>query len=365
MNNLSSVVTKLTGKSVFNTEYYSANSFFNIYIKYFNSIVNGFNSNPTSLNKHIKRNFNFGYFEDLSFGGKAFINEETDFVYLNCGTIVYIHDLFLKLLANPTVFPEIGTPSINDYIIHKEPEINNGENQIIFHNGPSDSLRQDLALFLSHLALTYVTLHELGHHYNGHMLYLNTVLNENSLDMDNNSSTLNPLDYQTLEMDADAFAATTSINFIFFNLPEYQKNLFPPSLIQIIKESDILKYWIFSIHSLFCFLNKNNFNAENFADKKYLPLRIRQFLNFDIAYTTLASIIGDNLPRKDYEFLLQNTVVYTEEKFNQTFEKNMDELDLLSSTSTTVLNHVTKINDHWKNSIKPKLEKFSRATLAE
>jgi len=347
------------GKSIFHIDDYSERSYYTIY-KNMAQIM--YNSTPMIGDNN--RNLVFGYLESSSVNASAFIYKNNDYIFINCGTIVKIHDTFNKLLSNPRVFSEVGKPKYSDYRYHIDPVINNGENQTVFYNGPSDETRRDLAFLMSYFAVLYVILHEMGHHLNGHL----QLLNENSvetLEMTEEGEVLEKisiLDYQTLEMDADAFATSTST--VHFHSLIENLDTFPfPALVPQLGKKNMYRYWLFSILCLYRILGNDNINEINLYDSKYFPYRLRQALSSRIPISVLEHL-GDKEGAELYASLIDKMFHYAEDMYNITFETETDTSDVLVASTDMVAEHSKIVHDNWLN-IKPRLMKYARAILAE
>ena len=324
--------------------------------------MDSFSSNKTLI-KENTRDFIFGYLENDSLGGSAFAYENTDYIYLNCGSILKIHDLFLKLLSNPQVFPKIGNFKYSDFTYHKEPIYNNGEEQMVFYNGSSDKTRNDLALQLAYFAVLYIILHEIGHHFNGHVLLLSSNNLSFSMEMTGEQSNIDNLERQTLEMDADSFATSNALGFVK-NFMENPESLYFSDHSSAIKHSDILKYWIFSIHCLYLLQNQQfKYDPTKLKSSFHFPARLRQLLNHDITFYVV-NLRGYSISKEEYNSLLSEITSYSEEMFFLTFDIKETSEDTLNSINDSVLNQSNRVHEHW-NKLKPLLLEHARSKLAD
>ncbi|MGO4184339.1 hypothetical protein AB4Z17_24475 [Paenibacillus sp. TAF43_2] len=347
------------GKSIFYTDDYSERSYYTIY-KNMAQIM--YDKTPKIGNND--RKLVFGYLESDAVNASAFIYKKNDYIFINCGTIVKIHDTFNKLLSNPRVFSEVGKPKYSDYRYHYDPVINNGENQTVFFNGPTDEKRRDLAFLMSYFAILYVIQHEMGHHLNGHLQLLNESDVE-TLEMTEERKTLEKisiLDYQTLEMDADAFATsafTAHLHSMLENL-----DTFPfPALVPQLSKKNMYSYWLFSVHCLYRVLGNIKIDETNLYTSRYFPYRVRQALSSRIPISVLVHL-GDKEGAELYASLIDKMFRYTEEMYNITFETQTDFSDVIVTSTDKVAEHSKNVHDNWHN-IKPRLMNYARAILAD
>lgn len=138
--------------------------------------------------------------------------------------------------------------------------------------------RQIIAVFIFSVATHFVISHEFAHLYCGHCDFLNVINNKNiPLNFSVSSKIgINYLDYQTLEMNADALAMCRTIDFVLYK-PYHNK-----AVIKLIHDKCI------SIDLLLCAMNITFFVLRNFmppifdvhfADQKHHPAFLRQIMN--------------------------------------------------------------------------------------
>lgn len=230
---------------------------------------------------------------------------------------------------------------------------------------------------MHHISCRLIIYHELGHIFNGHLDYYNSLsMNQQklSLFMDSRQNQLLPLESQVLEMDADAFAATRligqytyspnikSINDIETTLLKNQLH----ALLLVIISSCIT----FSIMGL-------GYKREsvNHLESKYLPLRTRQdyyvrcVLN---AYKVLNNVDLDaDLELLDIKFYRE--VLYNIEQYVNLYhrealgfqEKEIDSSNNRNEMDTALIRHSDFLETFWKNEMRDKLSPFAYFHLAE
>lgn len=139
--------------------------------------------------------------------------------------------------------------------------------------------RQIIAVFIFSVASHFVVSHEFAHLYCGHCDFLNKINNKNiPLNLSVSSKIeINYLDYQTLEMNADALAMCRTIDFVLYK-PYHSK-----VIIELIHDKGI------AIDLLLCAMNITFFVLRNFMppifdihfeDQKHHPAFLRQIMTF-------------------------------------------------------------------------------------
>jgi len=294
----------------------------------------------------FKRRFEFRYLNKEQFDAFAHIKRfNLDSVYINYGSILLIHDLFYKLLSNPTVFPQLGGKQDNELseeILKFRPFI---KNKTIYFLMPQDILRREIAQICSTIAVQFIILHEIGHHMNGH-----TILQK--------KKTLSEKDRKTLEMDADSFAVTSSIQAAFLT-SEHRMNYFTNlSLTNL----DYIKLWIYIIHIVFLFIgNEEEYLEVNRNKRRYLPRRIRSLLAAQISIELFQRFFPDE--QHDFKSMFVESAKLAEIDYNSTFKTKSSQEEILSCFSEELFNHLNEINRHWDNVIGPLLEPYARVPL--
>lgn len=132
----------------------------------------------------------------------------------------------------------------------------------IFDNRIIDDIK---ARMLETFISRFIFLHELGHILNGHCKLLANKMHDTSYFMpmyynDNNKpeNETEALDIRTLEMDADAFAATQSMIHLSYLYDHSEKEIEVPYM----EPQDIFYWWAFAIRSHFLICE----DTRNFGD---------------------------------------------------------------------------------------------------
>ncbi|QNO14366.1 hypothetical protein HYG86_06055 [Alkalicella caledoniensis] len=352
---------------ILDTESWNQNSFFNVFkesTKIIEERIRG------KFKRFKEYELHFTYLENKTVNAFAFHEDNIDFVALNYGTISSIFDYYYKLLSQPDAFINVGKPSLFDISIHTEPVINKNLKQLNFYNSPSDIDRQDFVFLLSYISIMFVIYHELGHHYNGHMLFQNSLSGLYKQRMvDNKDMVLSPLDYQTIEMDADAHAVTQCLIHIielYKNRERFNDNNF---FTYVNDYKELLKIWMYSVQTLFLILGKDNIDKTNYHKAEYLPRRIRQSLNGSVACDVLEKVYPDiakkmNLNKETLKELYIWSAVTAEKDYNSLYNLKVDTLEINNQLNNETVEHTEKVLKNWQK-LKKLLEPYSRLELAK
>ncbi|HEY9060782.1 MAG TPA: hypothetical protein VIO64_09810 [Pseudobacteroides sp.] len=132
------------------------------------------------------------------------------------------------------------------------------------------------------LSLSVFILHEYGHIYNGHLLYIMKAKNLNSARMTNNTyeefstNTIDSITYQSMEWNADDFASTRLISIFTHDDNIKILNLDNSNCIK--SKEHMLFIIMFSSYIAFALMGlgeKKQFSENDFRLKKHLPKRFR------------------------------------------------------------------------------------------
>ncbi len=340
-------------------------SFFNLNKKAAEEIYKKFDE-QFNVKKNINYDFKFIYFNDDSVNASVDHDDNTDYVYVNVGTVGKIYATFYSLFTNSKVFPEIGDVKKEFATINVDFKFDNEKKQLLFTGAPNCPVRRSVADFLSLVALRYVTTHELGHIFNGHAEYLNEKTGLFTLSMFNNNeeSKFDNLDYKTIEMDADAAAMTRSVDNI---LSVYEKfNSYYLSELFESKEL-LLKLWSFAIFSLFLVFEDEYSSENDWKCSKYLPNMVRCILNFDAAlgytkkFIEIAEYKYDDNFYENFNSIIFNSIRDVEKYYNESFNTHHNIIKYIDK-NTEAIKYSQIVLNNWIN-VKPKLEKYTRTKL--
>jgi hypothetical protein len=163
----------------------------------------------------------FGLVNSYSFNAFAAVRDDIDIVGINLGLIFALDNLFMLMMSHPTILPEIGVVEATT-----PPIIQFSDDWATLSSGarlkiPNDPIRFDYAQHIAWIARYFIMEHEFCHLFHGHVDWLCENHHLNALGEVGASSipNLDNLDLQTLEMDADCWAATHTLLTLFRSDP--------------------------------------------------------------------------------------------------------------------------------------------------
>lgn len=324
--------------------------------------------NPNSIECQLKVYLK----DDMKLGGKAWCKNGIDNIQINKGVIDNFFDYFYNLTKkcsedflsmSPFLVGEIESEEVSyEGIIYD----NNRKAKIIDSKAIDLSLASLLNIFVARFILT----HELGHLLNGHCRYVNSKKCGSVQyipifynDIDGNTSAISPLDWRTLEMDADAFAATDNFRNLVLLYNKFEGKIDSKLNIQPI---DLFYWWSFAIRSNFLLmqsiLNDNDYKQ----DMTYLPsvarwsliiASIDEIINSDMYKINYRS--GDS-KKKIMKVVIEGSI-YAEKYFNEKFLTEYNWIKEIKENKD-YYKYVTEINMNWEK-IGRELVCFSRLPL--
>lgn len=348
---------------------------------YFNILMDmGMNLYDDAINNSINlknntKGLDFAYIEDEGINANVWFDPKTgyDHMRINTGTITEIFSYFKSAFCNKSVFCNIGDISKenNDIVKGKFDSLSYST----FYTGePQDTVRRQISDYASLFALRFVFAHELGHLLNGHSYYLGSLYAISNIDMRGKRffSNLNKkieenyaLDRRTLEMDADAFAATCGMDNIIML---YQKNDEPGILFEALnKPIEIFKLWSFSIHSVFLLfegISKTTYSKSEW----YLPNEAREMLVMSSAICTLDSYAKNKILKCDDKLndeIIKNLsmgIIEAERYYNLRFGTKFDFISQTMDNPKYNL-YAQEVLDYWDNDLYKKIKRYSRCHL--
>lgn len=348
-------------------EGYSENSYFRIMQIICEEIYS------SSITSDKKRELDFYYDEDLSFNACAYSNGKIDYMNMNVGTLIEIFSYMKTAFSNPSCFCFLGDVTKEkgkNVRAFFEPH----KRQLIFSGIPIDDDREHLSTIASLMALRFIYGHELGHLYNGHTEYIRTLYSVPNMQMivkkelakiNAKQAQSYALDRRTLEMDADAFAASISMVNIIMSYLQREKQ--KASFVWLKNPIEIFSLWSFSIHSIFLLFE---YNAGSKYDKfsYYLPNEARGILVFTSALNVLESYIEHGMfmcndeVYSEIKCQIANGIVEAEKFFNATYGTNYDFLKHTIENKEYVM-YAEEVLKHWNDNLYGKLKKFARVPL--
>ncbi len=323
--------------------------------------------NKTDISKY---KLNFYIKETAKIGGKAWYEKNTDNIQIYKGIIDNFYDYFYSFtkMQSKSFLEKLHFNYEDDNEVSFEflKFDDNGKSTIFDSKIIDNKLAGLLTIFVSRFIIT----HELGHLLNGHCEFINSKDKKNiqyipMFEKDNNQTTkaISPLDFRTLEMDADAFATTDNFRNLILLYERFEEKV---DRDLNIKPIDLFYWWSFAIRSNFL-INQRILNDEEYnADKTHLPsvarwiLILGSMLNLIDTYK-INYRVGDNK-----EKLLQsltNGFIYAEKCYNKCFYTNYNCIEE-TINSVDYRNYATATQKNWEN-LRDELDKFSRLPLYE
>lgn len=135
----------------------------------------------------------FDYIDNPHLNAVAFIGDH-NFIGLNFGTIIIIYDYYFRLLADPSLFQDVGNALAE--------KTSSREASSPLAKKPNDPYRRALAVHFAWHAIDFIVVHEVAHLLNGHVGLLKELTTcsflEELVSLDDSALALTR---QTLEMD--------------------------------------------------------------------------------------------------------------------------------------------------------------------
>jgi hypothetical protein len=284
------------------------------------------------------------------------------FIAVNKGTLQILSNVFSRLLANKNTFTYIGNPSIEatpDKIplseIYDQREFYTAKSIIPV---PIDSIRKLYTEILITWAYKYIILHEYGHILAGHVGYSQSHNHLPIKEVRDPSSVkfLKPLDGQTIEMDADSYATTQTIESLLYHVQN--PRLIPENLRRFyVNWQTALRMWLTAIYTQWRLLSYLNVDSDIQTTDHPLPaIRTRLILAtidsiFDLRYKAgleheIADISADAL--KDVE-----------NAFDQVSTSRLDYSDIKFMYSEGASRQFMMIMNNYWNHLRPLLKDYS------
>lgn len=298
--------------------------------------------------------------------GKSWCNDCIDHVEINSGVIDLYYDYFSEVVARKKIdfLRLLNIDECDDELEQMSCEgimIRNGIPETFDSKIIDDEKAKLLEIFVSR----FIIMHEFGHIFNGHCKFVTEEMNlsklngfsmyfnEEDLQFDERDS----LDVRTLEMDADAFASTQSINHLFFLYENFDKQV----NIQISKES-LFYWWAFAIRSHFLVCEDKFMDTAYYRKMSHLPSVARWTLIYFSAIKILDLVCCKTLFDKGkIKSMLTQGAFDAERLFNQIKYSNYDWIKEIES-SADYITYTDELNHNW-NEIQKKLQKYARFPL--
>ena len=335
-----------------------------------------FNVVKTMVEGIYERNFDlkkleFNFCDDSSVNACAYYDKkgDYDFLTINTGTIIEIVALIKTAFAQRNILCRFGNSNEERNAIYTGKHIfRNNKHELIFsmQDAIVDSCRENLSFYVAMLAIRFIFTHEVGHIVNGHTrlmydLYMNSKI---YMCMEKSNNVFQYcLDRRTLEMDADAAAATNSIDNILM-LYEKEKKILED--MQIFSIEDLFELWGFSVACVFLKFEldiKSSYNSNSY----YLPNDARYLLVIDAARQTLLSynrneLMSYTVDVKKYDKAVTKSLLEAE-KFFRLYGEDLSFTKFLKNNRKKFVSFSEEVNNNWDNNLRSRLERYSRTVL--
>lgn len=253
---------------------------------------------------------------------------DKDIIFITTGLLKTVHTATQKMLEYDTLFVDYE------------------ENQIV-------------SVFVASCILHYIISHEFAHLFCGHFDYLATSQTSVPLLLFayQENSGLTPLDYQTLEMNADAFAMAHMVSFATFE-PYHTE-----SVLELLhKKNYILRYLAKAINIMF-FVLRNLlppiYNS-NYEYHSHPPDFLRQIMNIQTVEKLLKTQYNTDVP----ESWFIKTFVEDERNLCDLYFIEYNPEHFKENLNLKFLDHEQRLRKNW-NIIKEKLEPFTWMELPD
>jgi len=307
-----------------------------------------------NINKELspsdaKYSFIFNFDNYFSFDSVAFHEDGVDYVTINDGVILTTFEVFYNILTHYPVLAHLkaGPAGALGYNLFYNYENQQYQTNINF---PIDSQRKTIAEYMAMFAIKFMILHEIGHHYNGHVLYINSI--EEAVE-----PTDSMLDQQTMEMDADAFAMSRLIDETLILLKTDVR------ICSILKSiDDLFVIFNIAIHTLSLIFKKENKVQYDASSSPYFSTFVRSCFNLDCAKTNILYKAQGIITPERYMDLIDNSFIAAEKYFNSLY--NVSHYQDAKDFGKSITEHMENVQQNWKQ-LRKQLLPFARVPLAD
>jgi hypothetical protein len=209
---------------------------------------------------------------------------EQYYLGIHIGTFHILNDLFLRMLSSRTILPWVGDASKEkDTCKLFNPQITDLDQLFLAkYNDPQgfmpfDYQRGYFAANYAKTALNFLFDHECGHIVSGHVRWVAGMGFTSMEEQDAPRAGISGMDSQTLEMDADGFAAHHGILYMHWLMQG--ADLLPKEKAAFIKDWEtVLFNWTFAVYSLFRLFGYREYDNSRLTSYSHPPPGIRQRL---------------------------------------------------------------------------------------
>ncbi|NFL34503.1 hypothetical protein FDB64_05335 [Clostridium botulinum] len=333
------------------------NTCYNYYQKFAETLINKLKPKNNLFNKKSIKQLDFSYLWEKKINAGSLEMEKTDRITINEGAIIKIYNFFYKLNTREntinTIIPLESCKEINASITYTNHKEQNAEPIITEMILSDNKQRNNIAEYMAMFTIKFLIAHEIGHAFNGHTSYYLEVRRK-IIDSKEKGENLEKLylDLQTMEYDADVFAANRLVDEI--------RNLFITNdkILSIIKkEKDIFQMLKYSIHGLFYLFR--DYDTQNYRIKEHPPALVRECMVLDSIMWAF---------KKNYMYTLDQEELINIAEIEKNIwiaEKKNDEKynQYLKIFTNEAANYSNEINNNWKEHICCKIKPESRLPI--
>lgn len=309
--------------------------------------------------------FEFEIKDNKEINGKSWCEKDKDHIEINRGVIELYYNYFAIVMEHDKVnfLRYLNITKDDDElkkISYEGVFFRDGEVEIYDSKLVDDKKAKLLEIFVSR----FIILHELGHVLNGHCVFLANKCNVTGLKYipvyySGNEVLLNEesaLDIRTLEMDADAFAATQSILHVLFLYKNFE------SQVEIkMKPHDIFYWWSFAVRSHFLMCEDQFMDNNYYKKMTHLPSNARWTLIYNSTLEVIGSCNLIDQEKKMFKALITKGAIDAEGKFNSIKFSDYNWINEIAK-NRQFSNYRDEVNINWEK-LKGQLQKYARLPL--
>lgn len=301
------------------------------------------------------------FINDIGFNACAFKNQGLYFIGINIGVVQILKKLFGYILSHPKLLTEIGDSSkeiekniLNNVLITDHNYFRLFMNYDVEIDDPIDETRKAYSKKLLTYALEFLILHEYGHITNGHVDYFSNRKGTSFIFEFSQNQEKNLL-MQTLEMDADAFAANYVGRRLLFN---------DDPIYQFFELKEDLKQKCYASYFMFRLFGKKEYDLSKLEKCSHPVPGIRQ----NILFTTIFSLYiqelkGQLMQEEEVKGFMMEIIDECETALKQISDKTFTPVPMSILLTHEGNRHFINIMENWQN-VRPLLEPYSKIKLA-
>jgi hypothetical protein len=297
-----------------------------------------------------------------------------DYIGIHRGTADTLLGIFGQILSHPSSWRCVGNPKAEmEERATGASFFSPGSERTLCHVVPRCPQRQHFTVNLSSLAFYFLVMHEVGHLRNGHLDVLkNSGIRELTEINPSNEFTRDPLLRQTLEIDADAYAADKSIGFAIERIGIKADGGSPAVGAFHDAYADYeraLRTLAFAVYVLFRIFGTRDYPAESIGTATHPLSWLRLRITFQVIGDLVARATNGLVrPEQFYDYAFES-IVEAEESIAMISARPVDLHWVKAAfdpdgSQTSVAAHLAQITEKWAE-IRPVLCLFRRGgTLA-